>query len=85
VGADNRLDLDAYRTIHIGQPQEEVEKVLPRFQILGDPDRLLPARSGDCRNYWATVQTDERLFYRLCFVDGRLAVKETVPRSAVSR
>lgn len=87
VGADNRLDPAAYREIHIGQSQEDVEKVLPRFQILGDPERMLPAppRAADCRHYWATVQTDERLFYRLCFVDHRLVVKETVPRNAVSR
>jgi signal transduction histidine kinase len=87
VGSDNRLDPAVYQKLHIGQSQEDVEKVLPRFQILGDPERLLPAppRAADCRHYWATVQTDERLFYRLCFVDHRLAVKETVPRNAVSR
>nr|BFE51412.1 histidine kinase [Saccharothrix mutabilis subsp. capreolus] len=87
VGSDNRLDPAAYQQLHIGQSQEDVEKVLPRFQILGDPERMLPAppRAADCRHYWATVQTDERLFYRLCFVDDRLAVKETVPRNAVSR
>jgi hypothetical protein len=82
VGSDNRLDPTVYRTLHIGQAQEDVEQVLPRFQILGDPERTLPAPppGADCRHYWATVQTDDRLFYRLCFVDGRLAVRETVPR-----
>lgn len=87
VGSDNRLDPTVYQELRIGQPEEDVEKVLPRFQILGDPERMLPAppRAADCRHYWATVQTDERLFYRLCFVDRRLAIKETVPRNAVSR
>jgi signal transduction histidine kinase len=87
VGSDNRLDPAAYQKLHIGQRQESVEKVLPRFQILGDPERMLPAppTGADCRHYWAGVQTDERLFYRLCFLDRRLAVKETVPRSAISR
>jgi signal transduction histidine kinase len=82
TGTDNRLAPAAYQSLHIGQSQEDVEKVLPRFQILGDPERSLPAPppNADCRHYWATVQTDDRLFYRLCFVDGRLAVKETVPR-----
>ncbi len=80
AGLDNRLDPAVYRMLHIGQSQEDVEKVLPRFQILGDPQRTPPPRGADCRQYWATVQTDDRLFYRLCFVDGRLAVKETVPR-----
>jgi signal transduction histidine kinase len=82
AGSDNRLDPVVYQSLHIGQSQEDVEKVLPRFQILGDPERSLPAppRHADCRHYWATVQTDDRLFYRLCFVDGRLAVRETVPR-----
>ncbi|OLF14827.1 sensor histidine kinase [Actinophytocola xanthii] len=87
VGSDNRLDPAVYQKLHIGQPQESVEKVLPRFQILGDPERMLsaPPPAADCRHYWAEVQTDERLFYRLCFLDRRLAVKETVPRDAVSR
>jgi signal transduction histidine kinase len=82
AGSDNRLDPAAYRTLYIGQSQEDVEKVLPRFQILGDPERRLPAAppGADCRHYWATEQTDDRLFYRLCFTDGELVVKETVPR-----
>lgn len=87
TGTDNRLDPDEYQRLTIGQDREDVEKVLPRFQMLDDPAPVLPAlpRTADCRRYWATVQTDARLFYRLCFVDGRLAFKETVPRSAVSR
>jgi len=82
AGSDNRLDPAMYQTFHIGQTQEEVEKVLPRFQILGDPERGLPAAppGADCRHYWASVQTDDRLFYRLCFAEGELVVKETVPR-----
>jgi hypothetical protein len=82
VGADNRLDDRVYQQLRLGQSQEDVENVLPRFQILGDPERALPAppRGADCAHYWATVQTDDRLFYRLCFVDGALALKETVPR-----
>lgn len=82
AGSDNRLDPAVYATLHIGQSQEDVEAVLPRFQMLGDPEPLLPAPpdGADCRRYWATEQTDDRLFYRLCFVDGRLATKETVPR-----
>jgi hypothetical protein len=82
AGSDNRLAPATYQTLHIGQSQEDVEKVLPRFQILGDPERGLPAAppDADCRHYWTTEQTDDRLFYRLCFVGGRLAVKETVPR-----
>ena len=83
AGSDNRLDDTAYRNLHIGQSREDVADVLPRFQILGDPERALPAppRGADCVHYWATVQTDDRLFYRLCFVDDRLVLKETVPRS----
>lgn len=84
AGSDNRLDDTAYRNLHIGQSRADVAAVLPRFQILGDPERALPAppRGADCEHYWATVQTDDRLFYRLCFVDDRLVLKETVPRSA---
>jgi signal transduction histidine kinase len=82
VGSDNRLDPAVYATLRIGQPQDDVEKVLPRFQILGDPEHSLPAPppGADCRHYWATEQTDDRLFYRLCFLDGRLTTLETVPR-----
>lgn len=82
AGSDNRLDPAVYAELHIGQSQEDVEQVLPRFQILGTPERGLAAapRNADCRHYWATVQTDDRLFYRLCFAGGRLTVKETVPR-----
>ena len=82
AGADNRLDPDTFAALRIGQSRADVEKVLPRFQILGDPERSLPdpPPGADCRHYWATEQTDLRLFYRLCFLDGRLVVKETVPR-----
>jgi signal transduction histidine kinase len=82
AGSDNRLEPGVYQKLHIGQSQEDVEEVLPRFQILGGPEHTLPAPppGADCRHYWATAQTDDRLYYRLCFVDGRLAVKETIPR-----
>lgn len=87
TGTDNRLDPAVFERLVVGQSQEDVEKMLPRFQMLGDPAPELPgpARPADCRRYWASVQTDARLFYRLCFADGRLAVKETAPRAAVSR
>ncbi|MCS7478280.1 sensor histidine kinase [Umezawaea endophytica] len=83
VGSANRLDDGSYQSLHIGQQREDVVAVLPRFQILGDPERALPAPPGGagCAHYWATVQTDDRLFYRLCFADDRLVLKETVPRS----
>jgi signal transduction histidine kinase len=83
VGSDNRLDDIGYQTLRLGQTREDVVKVLPRFQILGDPERALPAppSGADCAHYWATVQTDDRLFYRLCFVDDRLVLKDTAPRS----
>jgi hypothetical protein len=82
AGSDNRLDPAAYSKLYIGQSQEDVEKVLPRFQILGTPERELATAppNADCRHYWATVQTDDRLFFRLCFAGGRLTVKETAPR-----
>ncbi|MFJ4099820.1 sensor histidine kinase [Amycolatopsis japonica] len=85
TGTDNRLDPAVYQRLSIGQSEEDVEKVLPRFQMLGDPAPAPRPPAADCRRYWATVQTDARLFYRLCFADERLVVKETVPRSAVSR
>jgi signal transduction histidine kinase len=83
AGSDNRLDDDSYQKLHIGQTREDVAKVLPRFQILGDPERALPSppSGADCAHYWAGVQTDDRLFYRLCFADDRLVLKQTAPRS----
>ncbi|GHH28268.1 sensor histidine kinase [Lentzea cavernae] len=86
VGAGNSLDPEVFEKIVPGAPQADVEAVLPPFQILGDPERMLsdPPKGADCRYHWASEQTDERLFFRLCFVADRLVLKETVPRGAIS-
>lgn len=86
VGANNSLDPGVFDQIQLGAPRADVEAVLPPFQILGDSERMLsdPPKGADCRYHWSRVQTDDRLFFRLCFVENRLVLKETVPRSAIS-
>ncbi|WP_242182660.1 sensor histidine kinase [Saccharopolyspora soli] len=86
VGANNTLDSAVYERIPVGAARSDVEPQLPPFQILGDPERMLPAppEGAECRHYWSSEQRDDQLFFRLCFVADRLVVKEPVPRSAIS-
>ncbi|GAB3567994.1 histidine kinase [Amycolatopsis endophytica] len=86
VGANNSLDPATFAGIPVGAARADVEDRLPPFQILGDPERMLPAppEGTECRQYWSTRQSEDRLFFRLCFVADWLASKETVPRSAIS-
>lgn len=86
VGANNSLEPDAFEKIRLNASRADVEAYLPPFQILGDPERMLsdPPPGTDCRYHWSTVQTDDRLFHRLCFAADRLVLRETVPRSAIS-
>ncbi|WP_199443673.1 sensor histidine kinase [Umezawaea beigongshangensis] len=86
VGANNSLAPAVFERIPVGASRTEVEAQLPPFQILGDPERMLPAppRGARCRYHWSDVQSDEQLFFRLCFAADRLVVKEIVPRSAIS-
>jgi signal transduction histidine kinase len=85
VGANNSLDAAAYEGVSVGAPREDVEAMLPLFQVLGGPDGMLPAgpTGSECKLYWAEESTDDRLLYRLCFSEDRLLLKEIVPRSAV--
>jgi signal transduction histidine kinase len=85
VGANNSLDTAVYEGIRVGAPRADVEAVLPPFQVLGGPEGMLPAgpSGAECKLYWAGESTDDRLLYRLCFMDDRLMLKEIVPRSAV--
>ncbi|MCT2582969.1 sensor histidine kinase [Actinophytocola gossypii] len=86
VGANNTLDPALFERIPLGATRAEVEAQVPPFQILGDPERMLPAppEDAECRQYWSSEQSDDQLFFRLCFVADRLVVKEVVPRSAIS-
>ncbi|MCR3750548.1 sensor histidine kinase [Lentzea californiensis] len=86
VGANNSLDPEVFEKIQLGTPRADVETRLPPFQILGDPERMLsdPPKGADCRYHWSREQTDEQLFFRLCFAADRLVHKEAVPRGAIS-
>ncbi|MDX3660194.1 histidine kinase [Streptomyces sp. ID05-26A] len=86
VGANNSLDPEVFEKIELDAPRSGVEALLPPFQILGDPERMLsdPPKGADCRYHWSREQTDGRLFHRLCFAEDRLVLKETLPRSAIS-
>ncbi|MET9232080.1 histidine kinase [Lentzea sp. NPDC003310] len=86
VGANNSLDPATFDQLRLDAPQADVEALLPPFQILGDPERMLPdpPRGADCRYHWSREQTDDRLFHRLCFAGNRLVLKETFPRGAIS-
>ncbi|SMC92790.1 sensor histidine kinase [Kibdelosporangium aridum] len=79
AGLNNRLAPAVFDSLPVGAEQSSVEDKLPLFPMLGNPDQ----DSDACQRYWATEQRDDRLYYRLCFVDGRLADKQIVPRKDV--
>jgi hypothetical protein len=86
VGENNSLDPAVFERIPLGATRADVEARLPPFQMLGDPERTLPAppEGAECRHYWSSEQSENQLFFRLCFVADRLVVKQAIPRSALS-
>ncbi|WP_067966085.1 sensor histidine kinase [Nocardiopsis trehalosi] len=86
LSTGNDLDGAVYADLRIGDDRDAVTPRLPFLQTFEDHSDLAPAppRGADCVSYWTEEQTDDRLFYRLCFVDGRLATKDVFPRAALS-
>ncbi|NYI98401.1 signal transduction histidine kinase [Streptomonospora nanhaiensis] len=83
VSANAVLAPAEFDRLRVGQEQARVEAVLPPMSMLDPPAERGGAPAGDarCRFYrseltWPGAATTA---YRLCFADGRLAVKETVP------
>jgi signal transduction histidine kinase len=89
VGTDNRLDPAVYDRFALGEPRAAVEPELPPFQVLGDLENAYslpaPPTGAVCRYYWSDVQTDDRLFFRLCFDSDRLVDKDAIGRAASER
>lgn len=83
AGLDNRLALSAYERLWVGQQRPAVERVLPTFQIVDVPPAAgaSPPEGTVCQYYWSSVQTDDVLFFRLCFAGDRLATKDALSGS----
>nr|WP_225311444.1 histidine kinase [Microbispora cellulosiformans] len=72
------LDRETYEGLHVGVPRDDVRAGLPLFTRDGPPDGApAPPEGQDCLYY--TVKNADRLAYRLCFRDDRLASKAVVP------
>ncbi|PRX43600.1 signal transduction histidine kinase [Prauserella shujinwangii] len=75
------LEPEVYARLRVGQPQDEVEALLPSQQRLShDPDAWgTPPEGADCRVYGAdaTLIGSSPVVYRLCFAGGRLVAKES--------
>ncbi|MFC4912036.1 sensor histidine kinase [Actinomadura gamaensis] len=71
-----------YAALDVGQPQREVERVLPRMDLIGaDADRVRsfpPAPAGARCRYFRSDGNPLGLgeVYRLCFLNERLAAKD---------
>jgi signal transduction histidine kinase len=84
VSARSTLDPDVYASLAVGDPEDGVASVLPPSTMLDPPEaRGVPA-AWRCLHYRSGIappgaRTD---VYRLCFAEGRLADKETVPLGA---
>lgn len=77
------LSPERYDKLRPTQPLTEIEPLLPRRELLDPPkERLPPEPAGaDCRYYRShgNVLRLQLNVYRLCFVDGRLVVKDVIP------
>jgi signal transduction histidine kinase len=73
-----------YDGLTIGQPQREVEKVLPAMQMIDPPgEGYQPPAGWTCRYYRPDDPFSITYAYRLCFADGVLVAKAVVQTGTV--
>ncbi|TDQ55177.1 sensor histidine kinase [Actinorugispora endophytica] len=86
TSARSVLAPEAFASLRVGDGQERVEAVLPPTQMIDPPSAAGPPVSGawTCSYYRSRVAWPGTLAnaYRLCFADGRLVGKDTVPLGA---
>ncbi|MFF0341210.1 sensor histidine kinase [Kribbella sp. NPDC004875] len=73
-----------YDGLAIGQPEAEVEKALPRMQMLDAPaEGYRPPDGWSCQYYRPAAPFSTNYVYRLCFANGALVAKAVVQSGSV--
>jgi signal transduction histidine kinase len=77
------LPPDRFDRLEVGQDAAEAEALLPPMEMLDPPAERgpVPPEGADCRHYRPRSGAPGSIeaAYRVCFADGRLVAKETVP------
>jgi hypothetical protein len=75
---------EQYDALTIGQPEADVEKVLPRMQMIDAPgEGYHPPAGWTCRYYRPAAPFTSNYVYRLCFAGGALVAKGVVQSGSV--
>ncbi len=77
AGYNSILEPAQYEKLELGQPVSEVEKLLPRLQMVDPPADREPAQ-WSCRYYRPDAPFSITYAYRLCFHNDRLVAKDVV-------
>ncbi|WP_406055730.1 sensor histidine kinase [Kribbella sp. NBC_00889] len=84
AGYNSILHPGQYDALTIGQPEDDVEKVLPAMQMIDPPSEGYTAPAGwSCRYYSPDVPFSITYVYRLCFADEKLVAKTVVQSGSV--
>ncbi|WP_433169070.1 sensor histidine kinase [Kribbella sp. CA-247076] len=84
AGYSSILRPGVYEGLTIGQPEHEVEKVLPAMQMIDAPEeRYTPPAGWSCRYYRPDGPFSINYAYRLCFAGGALVAKAVVQTGSV--
>ncbi|MEI8406379.1 MULTISPECIES: sensor histidine kinase [unclassified Kribbella] len=85
AGYSSILRPSQYDGLTIGQPEREVEKILPAMQMIDSPaDGYTPPAGWTCRYYRPDGTFSINYAYRLCFADGALVAKSIVQTGSVA-
>ncbi|GAB2642241.1 sensor histidine kinase [Kribbella swartbergensis] len=84
AGYSSILKPGEYDGLSVGQPEDEVEKVLPAMQMIDPPgEGYTPPAGWTCRYYRPDAPFSITYAYRLCFADGVLVAKAIVQSGSV--
>ncbi|MEU4389840.1 histidine kinase [Kribbella sp. NPDC023855] len=84
TGYSSILRPNVYDTLRIGQPVDEVERLLPAMEMIDAPTERQPApKDWACRFYRPAPPFSANYAYRLCFTDGALVAKDIVQTGSV--
>jgi signal transduction histidine kinase len=84
AGYSSILRPSQYDGLTIGQPEHEVEDMLPAMQMIDPPaEGYTPPAGWTCRYYRPDAPFSINYAYRLCFADGALVAKAIVQTGSV--
>jgi signal transduction histidine kinase len=78
VGYNSVLDPADYEALRVGQPMEEVERVLPRMERFDPPERVRTPPGATCRYYRTAGPFSSADTFQVCFAGGRLVAKDLI-------